>query len=45
MAVENTDKRSNVKFADAATQLFESIAKIVEVRQPLVETFYGEWYS
>jgi hypothetical protein len=35
------DKRANVTYADLATQLFELIAKVVEVRQPVVETFYG----
>lgn len=35
------DKRANVTYADLATQLFELIAKVVEVRQPVVETYYG----
>lgn len=35
------DKRSNVIFADTLTLLFEGIARIVEIHQPLVETYYG----
>ena len=35
------DKRANVMYADLATQLFEHIAKVVEVRQPIIETYYG----
>ena len=39
----NASKRANVLFADTLTLLFEGIARIVEVHQPLVETYYGEW--
>ena len=35
------DKRSNVIFADTLTLLFEGIARIVEIHQPLIETYYG----
>ena len=37
------DKRANVLFADTITLLFEGIARVVEIHQPLVETYYGEW--
>ena len=29
-------------FADTITLLFEGIARVVEIHQPLVETYYGE---
>ncbi|XP_046385126.1 conserved oligomeric Golgi complex subunit 4 [Ischnura elegans] len=35
------DKRANVAFADALTLLFEGIARLIEIHQPLVETYYG----
>ena len=35
------DKRANVIFADTLTLLFEGIARIVEIHQPLIETYYG----
>ncbi|XP_076448808.1 conserved oligomeric Golgi complex subunit 4-like [Babylonia areolata] len=35
------DKRRNVLFADTVTLLFEGIARVVEIHQPLVETYYG----
>jgi len=35
------DKRGNVVFADTLTLLFEGIARIVEIHQPLIETYYG----
>ena len=34
-------KRANVLYADTLTLLFEGIARVVEVHQPLVETYYG----
>lgn len=37
-----TDKRANVIFADTLTLLFEGIARIVEIHQPLIETYYGK---
>ena len=37
-----TDKRASVIFADTLTLLFEAIARIVEIHQPLVETYYGK---
>ncbi|CAL8096841.1 unnamed protein product [Orchesella dallaii] len=36
-----TDKRANVIFADTLTLLFEGIARIIEIHQPLIETYYG----
>lgn len=41
-SVSSSDKRWNVKYADTATLLFEGIARIVEIHQPLVETYYGK---
>ncbi|KAL5021531.1 hypothetical protein ScPMuIL_000686 [Solemya velum] len=35
------DKRANVLYADTITLLFERIARVVEIHQPLVETYYG----
>uniref|UniRef100_T1J554 Conserved oligomeric Golgi complex subunit 4 n=1 Tax=Strigamia maritima TaxID=126957 RepID=T1J554_STRMM len=35
------DKRANVIFADTVTLLFEGIARVIEIHQPLVETYYG----
>ncbi|KAK5646267.1 hypothetical protein RI129_004731 [Pyrocoelia pectoralis] len=36
-----SDKRHHVKFADTLTLLFEGLARIVDIHQPLVETYYG----
>nr|CAD7434218.1 unnamed protein product [Timema monikensis] len=36
-----TDKRTNVIYADTLTLLFEGIARVVEIHQPLIETYYG----
>ena len=36
------DKRANVLFADTMTLMFESIARVIEVHQPLIETYYGK---
>ena len=36
------DKRAHLLWADAANELFETVARIVEVRQPIIETYYGE---
>ncbi|BFZ13048.1 hypothetical protein BsWGS_16086 [Bradybaena similaris] len=38
---DSTDKRAHIMFADTLTLLFESIARVVEIHQPLVETYYG----
>lgn len=39
--VKSSDKRAPVIFADTITLLFEGIARIVEVHQPIIETYYG----
>ena len=36
-----SDKRAAVIYADTLTLLFEGIARVVEIHQPLVETYYG----
>lgn len=36
-----TDKRFNVVYADVLTLLFEGLARIIDVHQPLIETYYG----
>ncbi|XP_044750706.1 conserved oligomeric Golgi complex subunit 4 [Coccinella septempunctata] len=36
-----SDKRHSVIFADTLTLLFEGLAKVVDVHQPLLETYYG----
>ena len=41
LASGSNDKRANVIYADTITMLFESIARVVEIHQPLVETYYG----
>ena len=35
------DPRFSVVYADTLTLLFEGIARMVEIHQPLIETFYG----
>ncbi|KAK8374198.1 hypothetical protein O3P69_010955 [Scylla paramamosain] len=35
------EKRSHVIWADTFTLLFEGIARTIEVRQPIIETYYG----
>ncbi|XP_015922764.1 conserved oligomeric Golgi complex subunit 4 [Parasteatoda tepidariorum] len=39
--VSQSDVRWTVKYADTATLLFEGIARVIEIHQPLVETYYG----
>ena len=41
-SVDSSDRRAGVLYADALTNLFEDVGKIIEVHQPLVETYYGE---
>jgi len=41
LSVGMDDKRSNILYADTITLLFEDIARVVEIHQPLVETYYG----
>ena len=40
--INTDDKRSGAVFADIITKLFEDVAKVVEIHQPLVETYYGK---
>ncbi|XP_041454635.1 conserved oligomeric Golgi complex subunit 4-like [Lytechinus variegatus] len=40
-SVDSSDRRAGVLYADALTNLFEDVGKIIEVHQPLVETYYG----
>ncbi|KAI1712112.1 COG4 transport protein [Ditylenchus destructor] len=35
------DKRKNVIYADSLTMIFEGIARIIELHQPLIDSFYG----
>ena len=39
--VKSNDSRAPVIFADTMTLLYEGIARIVEVHQPIIETYYG----
>jgi len=41
LEIKGNDKRAAVIFADTITLLFEGIARIVEVHQPIIETYYG----
>lgn len=45
LMTDERDKRANVLYADALTLLFEGIARVVEIHQPLVETYYGKGNS
>lgn len=36
-----SDKRHNAMFADVLTLLFEGLARVIDVHQPLIETYYG----
>ncbi|KAL3280546.1 hypothetical protein HHI36_003778 [Cryptolaemus montrouzieri] len=36
-----SDKRYNIIFADTLTLLFEGLAKVIDIHQPLLETYYG----
>ena len=42
LAASPSDKRANVIYSDTLTMLFEGIARVVEIHQPLVETYYGK---
>lgn len=39
--VKSNDGRAPVIFADTMTLLFEGIARIIEIHQPIIETYYG----
>ncbi|XP_076762206.1 conserved oligomeric Golgi complex subunit 4 [Xylocopa sonorina] len=41
LEIKANDKRASVIFADTMTLLFEGIARIVEIHQPIIETYYG----
>lgn len=41
LTTPKVDKRYNVVYADVLTLLFEGLARIIDVHQPLIETFYG----
>ncbi|XP_077986073.1 conserved oligomeric Golgi complex subunit 4-like [Glandiceps talaboti] len=41
LGTDTNDRRANVIYADTLTLLFEGIARVVEIHQPLVETYYG----
>lgn len=41
METKSNDERASVLFADTVTLLFEGIARIIEIHQPIIETFYG----
>ena len=42
LRTQSDDSRASVLYADTITLLFESIARVVEIHQPLVETYYGK---
>ncbi|XP_034948017.1 conserved oligomeric Golgi complex subunit 4 [Chelonus insularis] len=39
--IKSNDERAAVVYADTLTLLFEGIARIIEVHQPIIETYYG----
>lgn len=41
LETSSSDKRASVVYADTLTLLFEGIARVIEIHQPLVETYYG----
>ena len=41
----SVDKRASVIYADTLTLLFEGIARIIEIHQPLIESYYGQLLS
>ena len=41
----DSNARETIKFADALTVLLEDVARIIEIHQPLVETYYGKVFS
>lgn len=41
LEIKSNDKRASVIFSDTMTLLFEGIARIVEIHQPIIETYYG----
>ncbi|XP_063973340.1 conserved oligomeric Golgi complex subunit 4 [Diachasmimorpha longicaudata] len=41
LEIKSKDDRAPVIYADTMTLLFEGIARIIEVHQPIIETYYG----
>lgn len=41
MDVAKADKRTAIAFADTLTLIFENIARVIEVNQPIIENYYG----
>merc|ERR1712020_344711 len=41
ISTQPNDPRYSVIYADTLTLLFEGIARMVEIHQPLIETYYG----
>lgn len=41
MDVAKAEKRSAVAYADTLALLFENFARVIEINQPIIETFYG----
>lgn len=39
--VATAEKRAAVAYADTLTMLFENFLRVIEVNQPIIETFYG----
>lgn len=41
MDIAKAEKRTNVAYADSFTVILENILRVIEVNQPIVETYYG----
>lgn len=41
MDIATAEKRISVAFADTLTLLFENFARVIEVNQPIIESYYG----
>lgn len=41
MDIAKADKRTSVAFADTLTVFLENLARVVEVNQPIIESYYG----
>lgn len=44
LETRSADKRASVIYADTLTLLFEGIARIIEIHQPLIESYYGQCF-
>jgi len=40
MDIARAEKRTPVAFADTLMVLFENIARVIEVNQPIIDTYY-----